>query len=387
MPSKWPPDPCRIFSHSSKFIISFPRAISILKNTKALSHIRQLCNLGVESHSVMPAVMQALHTLIPSSHNVFIWTNRQGEPIDRYCEVYSPAAQSAYAHNLAGKPDLAAIARDGKPVGNMQYRAPEFYASPYYNEVHRPMRARRSLDAVVRTASGTQGVLVLHRDSDVAFTEAEARDLEGILPYLRHIWTLPGDHSSDIFAETADHGTIICDGSGRVHFRSTSASQMLLMAQTQGVLSKPAAPADLPIELLAIVHRLLDLRASDQLGSVPALQVRNRWGQFVFRAMWLDGTVESATPGGFSGSLVSISVWRQEPLAVSVVRGFQDSPLSPKQRDVALRLVVGRSAEEIVTELSISTTTYKDHLRKIYDKLGISKRSDLIRQLTQPALV
>jgi DNA-binding CsgD family transcriptional regulator len=358
-----------------------------LKNTKALSHIRQLCNLGVESHSVMPAVMQALHTLIPSSHNVFIWTNPQGQPVDRYCEVYSPVVQLAYAQNLAGKPDLAAIARDGKAVGNMQHRPPEFYASPYYNEVHRPMRARRSLDAVVRTASGTQGVLVLHRDSDDAFSDAEAQDLEGILPYLRNIWTLPSNHSSDIFAETADHGTIICDGSGRVHCRSTSASQMLLMAQTQGVLSKPESPADLPIELMAIVHRLVDLRASDPLGCVPALQVRNRWGQFVFRAMWLDGMVDSATPYGASDALVSISVWRQEPLAVSVVRGFQDSPLSPKQRDVALRLVVGRSAEEIVTELSISATTYKDHLRKIYEKLGISKRADLIRQLTQPAPV
>jgi hypothetical protein len=328
-----------------------------LKNTKALSHIRQLCNLGVESHSVMPAVMQALHTLIPSSHNVFIWTDPQGQPADRYCEVYSPVVQLAHAQNLAGKPDLAAIVRNGKPVGNMQHRPPEFYASPYYNEVHRPMRARRSLDAVVRTASGAQGVLILHRDSDVPFTDAEAQDLEGILPYLRNIWTLPSNHNSDIFAETADHGTIICDGSGHVHCRSTSASQMLLMAQTQGVLSKPASAAELPIELMAIVHRLVDLKASDPMGSVPALQVRNRWGQFIFRAMWLDGMVESAAPCGFSDSLVSISVWRQEPLAVSVVRGFQDSPLSPKQRDVALRLVVGKSPEEIVTEPPLTKTT------------------------------
>jgi DNA-binding CsgD family transcriptional regulator len=168
---------------------------------------------------------------------------------------------------------------------------------------------------------------------------------------------------------------------GKVQYISTSASQLLLMAQTQGVLSASSQSSFLPVELMAISQRLTDIGTPKAHVPVPALQVRNRWGQFIFRAMWLDGLSEQ------SNSLISINIWRQEPLAVSVVRGFQRSPLSPKQRDVALRLVIGRTAEEIVHELSISITTYKDHLRKIYEKLGITKRSDLIRHLTQPAMV
>jgi DNA-binding CsgD family transcriptional regulator len=351
-----------------------------IKNTRALSHIRQLCCLGVESHSVIPAVMQALHELIPSSHNLFIWTDENGKAVDRYCEIYLPQIQEAYSQNLVGKTDLAAIVKQGKSVGNMRLRSPEFYTSPYYHEVYRPMRVRNSLDAVIRTSEGTQGVLVMHRNSDTPFTETEQADLEGILPYLRNIWTVQRNPNTNVFTETADHGTIICDLLGKIQYISMSASQLLHMAQTQGVLSHSSSSTYLPVELLAMSQRLNDIETPKLHVPLPALQVRNRWGQFIFRAMWLDGLNEQ------NNRLISINIWRQEPLAVSVVRGFQRSPLSPKQRDVALRLVIGKTAEEIIHELSISVTTYKDHLRKIYEKLGINKRSDLIRHLTQPVM-
>jgi DNA-binding CsgD family transcriptional regulator len=351
-----------------------------IKNTRALSHIRQLCCLGVESHSVIPAVTQALHELIPSSHNLFIWTDANGNVVDRYCEVYMPAVLEAASQNYAGKTDLVALARSKKAVGNMRQRPPEFYASPYFNEVYKPMRVRNSLDAVIRTSEGTQGILVMHRDSSEPFSENEQNTLEDILPYLRNIWTTPRNQNADVFTETADHGTIVCNLLGQIQYISTSASQLLLMAKTQGVLSNSMRSNLLPAELLVISQRLINVTKHIAHSSPPALQVRNRWGQFIFRAMWLDATGDS------SDQLISINIWRQEPLAVSVVRGFLRSPLSPKQRDVALMLVVGRSAEEIVRELSITVTTYKDHLRKIYEKLGISKRADLIRHLTRPAM-
>lgn len=352
-----------------------------MKNTKAFSHIRQLCCLGVESHAVMPALMEALHDLIPSSNNLFIWTDDEGTALDRYCEVYLPAVIEASQQGLAGKTDLKAIVKSGKAVGNLRERPPEFYKSPYFAEVYGPMRARHSLDAVVRTHRGTEGVLILHRDADTPFTLEEEAELEAVLPYIRHIWTRPQTETTHLFSDSDGYGTIVCDLAGKIQHISQNASQLLTMAQQQSAVSSAERPTHLPQELQELSRRLSTLAMPGAHAGPPVLYVNNRWGRFVFRATWLDGV------NAPQDRLIAISVTRQEPLAVSVVRGFQKSPLSPKQRDVALMLVTGRSAEDIVKELSISVTTYKDHLRKIYEKLGITKRVDLIRHLTQPSPV
>jgi DNA-binding CsgD family transcriptional regulator len=351
-----------------------------MKNTKAISHIRQLCCLGVESHAVMPALVEALHDLIPSSNNLFIWTDDHGTPIERYCEVYIPAVVEAAQQDLPGKTDLKAIVKSGRTVGSMRERPAEFYKSPYFAEVYRPMRARHSLDAVIRTPRGIEGVLVLHRDSPKPFSQEEEQELESVLPYIRHIWTRPQSDAAHIFTDSDGYSTIVCDTGGKIQHMSQNASQLLSMAQQQKGVSLAEQPTHLPDELKELTRRLHTIATPGVHAGPPALYVNNRWGRFVFRATWLDSLSDQ------QDRMIAISITRQEPLAVSVVRGFQRSPLSPKQRDVALMLVTGRSAEDIVRELSISVTTYKDHLRKIYEKLGITKRVDLIRHLTQPSM-
>ena len=351
-----------------------------MKNTKAISHIRQLCSLGVESHAVMPALFQALHTLVPSMNNTFMWTDDEGTVLDRYCERYLPAIAEAIRQDLPGGPNLKAIAKSGRTVGNLRELPPEFYESPYFSEVLRPMRARHSLDAVIRTARGTEGVLILLRDSSKPFTEEEMSTLEGVLPYIRHIWSQPHAETEHTYSDSDRYGTIICGTDGRIQHVSQHAAQLLNMAQRQEIVGRAGNPTQLPDELKELTKRLSTLATPGPHAGPPILCMNNRWGRFVFRATWLDSLNEQ------QDRMIAISIIRQEPLAVSVVRGFQSSPLSPKQRDVALMLVTGRSAEDIVRELSISVTTYKDHLRKIYEKLGINKRVDLIRHLTQPAM-
>jgi DNA-binding CsgD family transcriptional regulator len=320
-----------------------------------------------------------MHELIPSAHNLFVWTDKQGRAIDRYCEAFNPAALEAAQQNLEGKPDLPALMLSGKPVGNLRERPSSFYETPHFNEAYRPMRVRHSLDAVIRTPDGPQGILILHRDSSQAFTKEEEKDLEGILPYLSNIWTAPRNQHEPVFADAAEQGVVVACQEGRIQYLSAGAVQLMGMAQTQGVFSETTQVSQLPQELMQLVQRLVQIDQGADVQEPPFFQVSNRWGKFVFRAIWMDGLCDDKS------RLVSITISRQEPLPVSVVRGFQRSPLSPKQRDVALMLVTGRSADEIVRELSISTTTYKDHLRKIYEKLGINKRADLIRQLTQPS--
>ena len=45
----------------------------------ALTHIRQLCCLGLGGEIIMPALIQAMHDYIPSYQSIFFWTGEDGE--------------------------------------------------------------------------------------------------------------------------------------------------------------------------------------------------------------------------------------------------------------------------------------------------------------------
>jgi DNA-binding CsgD family transcriptional regulator len=61
---------------------------------------------------------------------------------------------------------------------------------------------------------------------------------------------------------------------------------------------------------------------------------------------------------------------------------FEKCRISPRERDVCLLLLQGRTIRQIGLELYISYDTVKSHCRSIYDKLGISSRSELFLKYT-----
>jgi DNA-binding CsgD family transcriptional regulator len=354
-----------------------------VKKNRALTHIRQLCNLSVGSHTAMPAIVRAIHDLVDSAHNLFIWTDPQGRPVDRFCETYFPSVVTADARNLPGKTDLAAIAVHGNIVGNMRDRPSDFYRSPFFAEVYRPMRAQRSLDAVIRVGGQPVGVLVLHRDSDLPFSDAEQSDLEAVLPYLRNLWAQRPVRSVDAFIESdhADQGAAIITPSAQIQYLSANAGQLLRMAGTHSASDALAGAVQLPAQVARLCAQFARSQPADIQHMPHSHSIVNAWGRFVFNVFWLEG--QAAHESG----LIGLTIQRQEPLALGIVRGLQRTALSPKQREIALMLALGKTAEEVVTHLSIGATTYKDHVRKIYEKMGVNQRADLIRQLTRPAAV
>ncbi|MGL4573347.1 MAG: helix-turn-helix transcriptional regulator [Burkholderiaceae bacterium] len=328
----------------------------------------------------MPAIVRAMHELVDSAHNLFIWTDAQGRPVDRFCEAYFSAVVTADAQNLPGKTDLAAIAMHGKPAGNMRQRPSDFYHSPFFAEVYRPMRVQHSLDAVVRVSGQPMGVLVLHRDSDMPFSETEQNDLEAVLPYLRNLWAQRPVHSVDAFIESdhADQGAAIIAPGGQIQYLSASAEQLLRMADVRSAFRAPAGMVQLPEPVARLCARFAQSEPAAIHQMPHSHSIVNAWGRFVFSVFWLEGRA------AHESGLIGLTIQRQEPLSLGIVRGLQRTALSPKQREIALMLALGKTAEEVVTQLSIGTTTYKDHVRKIYEKMGVNQRADLIRQLTRP---
>jgi DNA-binding CsgD family transcriptional regulator len=52
--------------------------------------------------------------------------------------------------------------------------------------------------------------------------------------------------------------------------------------------------------------------------------------------------------------------------------------LSPRERDVLVRLLKGDSRKQVATKLNLSIHTVADHLKVIYRKLGVTSRAELL---------
>jgi DNA-binding CsgD family transcriptional regulator len=75
--------------------------------------------------------------------------------------------------------------------------------------------------------------------------------------------------------------------------------------------------------------------------------------------------------------LVGVSVEHQEPLRARLLRGTRRLPLSPTQREVCVLLAAGASQGDLARHLRIKPSTVKDHVSKVYEKLGVNCREDL----------
>jgi two-component system, NarL family, nitrate/nitrite response regulator NarL len=61
--------------------------------------------------------------------------------------------------------------------------------------------------------------------------------------------------------------------------------------------------------------------------------------------------------------------------------------LSPRERDVLVRIAQGRSAPAIAQDLHVSPATVKTHLKTLYEKLGVSDRAAAVAEAMRRGLI
>ena len=55
--------------------------------------------------------------------------------------------------------------------------------------------------------------------------------------------------------------------------------------------------------------------------------------------------------------------------------------LTPAERETALLAATGRSSKDIAADLVLSVRTVENRLQRVYEKLGVSSRTELSRRL------
>jgi DNA-binding CsgD family transcriptional regulator len=259
------------------------------------------------------------------------------------------------------------LARSPLPVGTL-YEATEhrMERSPRYRDILVPLAMGDELRVVLRANGTSWGFACVHREKAGAnFTPAEAAFVGQLSPYLGR-----GLRTAVLIAHT------------KMEAPSPNEPGLLILARDLTVIAKtPVAErwlseveADdapplrhLPMAVQAVALALL----AD--ASPPAARLRTRSGEWLsVHASWLSQPGQAPT---IAVIFEPAGAWEVAPIVVEAY------DLSRRERDIAQRVMLGRSTAEISKELCIAVTTVQDHLKKIFDKIGVRSRRELVAEI------
>lgn len=351
-----------------------------MKSAAQISYIRQLCCLGLGGQVIMPELLRALHAIVPSSFNMFLWADEHYQLSNMYSENSEAyAAQSRYLSDFynsrevhAYKTTFSEAMRTGLGWRNSERLGREFLSSDIYNDLLKPCDIRHSVEVTIWENGRGLGSVVLNRSHDQKpFREDEEMRLRSLIPYLAH--GLRG--TRDLRGEatpSGESGTLIVDSQDKV-VQFCQEGKRLLMLATHNKFSGSRSP----FQDSSVIKRLCsNLRGNlqGQAQPVPMQRHRNAWGEFIFRAYPLSTCYE---PDGS----IALVIERHEPIPITLMRTLRTLPVTARQREVCLLLSYGYTHSMIGERMHVSKHTATDYVRKIYDKLDVRSQDQLIKKL------
>lgn len=377
---------------------SAPRRGGERAREKALDALRALCSLGLRPELLVPAVLEALHALVPSLRNLFDWTDEQGRLVRYFVEgpIDAQIAQLYFDefHNrreAEAMPAFESLRR--LPLGVRsadELDHPAFFRSALYHEIWRPQGLHRRLEGVVRGPGGQLlGSLVLYRGpGEPRFSPQDEQRLAQALPLLAAGLMAAGparvalpDERHVPAAEPPE--TLLLTLQGEVCQASDGAQRLLLMAEggaSRETLARPLqALASRWLQMLLLrLRERADAGPAMLLAPPPSISHETPAGRFVATGQLL----RSGSGGSSPPPLALVTLQRLEPYRVALERVLRGLPLTAGQQAVCRQLAAGRTHAQIGQALGVAPATVIDHLRKTLRALDL-RSGDELRSLLE----
>jgi DNA-binding CsgD family transcriptional regulator len=340
-----------------------------------IQQIVRLCHAGLEARTLMVEAIKRLRALIPTDASFFATVDPAtllftGSVTDDVLVRATPQ----FLENEFLQDDVNAfrsLAREARPVGDLHTATQhQLERSPRYRDILAPLRLGDELRATLRADGVSWGALCLHRERAAPpFTQSEADLLGHLTPHLA-----VGLRKALLMGTGV--APAVPDGPGLL----VLADDLSLMATAPPAERWLAeiAEADWPRtrELPTAVYQVVgSLQALERDGDAPTspmprVRLRARSGQWlVLHASRLSG---AAVPAPIA---VIVEVAQPLEIAPLIIQAYD---LSKREGEITLCVVRGLSTTEIARELHISAHTVQDHLKAIFDRVGVRSRRELI---------
>jgi len=244
--------------------------------------------------------------------------------------------------------------------------------SARHAEIMRPLGLGDELRVALRTRQACWGVMCLHREAGPAGFSQHDRDIVAkVAPHvaegLRR--ALLAGNSQDP-RPALGHGVVILDAAGSVTSVNDAAERWLAQIPD----SDWPSSCQLPLPLLAAAAAV-GTAGAGQGHRAPTVRLRTTGGD------WL--SVHASRLHGSSGRSTVLVL--EEPGPGDITSLILDSHgVTSAQAKVVALVLRGYSTKQIVSQLAISQYTVQEHLRAVFDKLGVRSRQELAATLLRP---
>ena len=270
---------------------------------------------------------------------------------------------------------FAALAAAADPVASLDdATGGERKASARWTDIMAPLGMGDEARVALRVDGTTWGFLCLHRTGPIGFDHRDLATLRTIAPHLgaaiRRTVAASGRADRPAGAAAGPGLIIVADD----HVVALGGAAEYWLEQLD---CGPALIGDpLPLPLLALARRLHPLSA-DLTGPPAAIRLTTSSGALV--TVHATRLRDAAGAGSIALAIAPAGNAERASLLLAA------HGLTPAQRRVAQLILQGRTTRQIVVQLRISEHTVQDHLKAVFDKLGVRSRRDLVSALMRPA--
>lgn len=330
------------------------------------------CRSGLDVDGVREGVFRALRELMPFDAAFFATADPDTL---LFASAFAEEPLAAHTHrflaNEFGSDDVnrfASLATARRHVASLDAAtAGDRSASGRYRDIMRPLELGDELRAAFVVDSACWGYLCLHRDDrPIGFTPSEAALLARLGPHIAHALRQAVLLHSAPPAGSGRPGVVVLADDLTTVATTPDAEHLLSEVETHGSDLLP-----LPSAVYAVAAALTAAeggRAPPE--AMPSSRVRTASGR------WLNLHASRLRAPGDRGR-IAVVVEPAEPQAMVPVL-LSAHGLSPRESAVARLVLRGVSTREISDTLHISRHTVQDHLKAIFDKVGVRSRRDLV---------
>jgi DNA-binding CsgD family transcriptional regulator len=340
--------------------------------------IIRLCHAGLDSRTLRIEIIKLLRTVIPIDASFFSTTDPAtllftGAVVDDILMRATPLfIENEFLQNDVNK--LVWMTKSNTSVINLvQATHGELERSQRYREILAPLALGDELRAVLITGGTCWGFVCLHRDqSSLHFTLTEAAYLARLTPHLAEGLRTALLLNSTTGLDMPDEPGLLLLAEDLSVVAITPAAERWLAEVGEADWPRKQA---LPYAVSAVVARLqaLERYIDAQPDLVPRVRLRTASGHWlVLHASRLSG------PRAEAQIAVIFESARPAEVAPLIVEAYD---LSKRESEILQSVVRGLSTTEIAEAFHISSNTVQDHLKAIFEKVGVRSRRELVGQL------
>ena len=338
--------------------------------------IAALCRSGLDSGELRRKVLKELRRIVPIDAAWFatvdpatlLFTSSVAD------EVLRPAAGRFIDNELLidDVNQFARLAHRASPVATLSAATSgRLDQSERYREILAPLALGDELRVALRSAGSCWGFMCLHRERGRSgFSQAEVAYIEQLAPHLavglRTSLLTPASCADSV---TGSPGLIIMSPDGLIVSTTATADAWLSDLMDYG------GPDRLPEAVLGVAARVRARADREEVPSalLPRARLQTRSGRWL-----LVHGARLTGPGQEEQVAIFVEEARPAEVAPLILEAYQ---LTKREGEIVQLLALGHSTAEIGRRLCITENTIQDHLKSVFDKVGVRSRRELIASI------